>query len=187
MRRITADRRVTHLLRLRRATAWAVAVVLATGLVACTGTIGKGLTQMETFDSTRTPQEGKAQSLEVQDELVGLIPSDWIAARSTEQVSHVRKCGPSDAYSWMGLTSPTFTSPRDTDELVDSIAEHHKDSRFTVSIDKNPAGYRRVYLAGVDGEGYLIAPASKDLTKLSIYAGSPCFLLPEGMSALDTF
>ncbi|MFF2052872.1 hypothetical protein ACFVU2_14815 [Leifsonia sp. NPDC058194] len=142
---------------------------------------------METFDSTRTPQDGKAQSLEMQDELVGLIPSDWIAERRTEQVSHVRQCKPSDAYSWMGLTSLTFTAPRDIDELVDSIAEHYKDSRFTVSIDKNPSGFRRVDLAGVDGEGYLIAPATKDLTELSIYAGSPCFLLPEGMSALDKF
>lgn len=187
MRRITDDRRVTHILRLRRAAPWAVAVMLATSLAGCAGTTEKDLTQMETFDSTRTPQEGKAQSLEMQDELVGLIPSDWIAARSTEQVSHVRKCGPSDAYSWMGLTSLTFTSPRDTDELVDSIAEHYKGSRFTVSINKNPSGYRRVDIAGVDGEGYLIAPASKDLTKLTIDAWSPCFLLPEGMSALDKF
>lgn len=164
-----------------------IVLILAAGLVACTGNTGKGLTPMETFDSARTPQEGKAQSLEMQDELVGLIPSDWIAKRSTEQVSHVRTCGPSDAYSWMGLTSLTFTSPRDTDELVDSIAEHYKDSRFTVSIGKNPSGYRRVDLTGVDGEGYLVAPASKDLTKLTIDAWSPCFLLPDGMSALDKF
>jgi hypothetical protein len=172
---------------MKRTSKLLIVLVLATAMTACTGTTEKDLEPMETFDSARTPQEGKAQSLEMQDELVGLIPSDWIAARSTEQVSHVRKCGPSDAYSWMGLTSLTFTSPRDTDDLVESIAEHYKDSRFTVSIDKNPSGYRRVDLAGVDGEGYLIAPASKDLTKLTIDAWSPCFLLPEGMSALDTF
>jgi len=172
---------------MKRVSKLLMVLVLATTMTACTGNTGKGLTPMETFDSARTPQEGKAQSLEMQDELVGLIPSDWIAKRSTEQVSHVRTCGPSDAYSWMGLTSLTFTSPRDTDELVDSIAEHYKDSRFTVSIGKNPSGYRRVDLTGVDGEGYLVAPASKDLTKLTIDAWSPCFLLPDGMSALDKF
>jgi hypothetical protein len=172
---------------MRRVSKLFLALLLATAVTACTGNTGKGLTPMETFDSERTPQEGKAQSLEMQDELVSLIPSDWIAERSTEQVSHVRRCASSDAYLWMGLTSLTFTAPRDTDELVDSIAEHYKESRFTVSINKNPSGFLRVSLGGVDGESYLVAPATEDLTKLTIYAWSPCFLLPEGMSPLDKF
>lgn len=184
MNRITADRRMT-----RRLVIPLVAAVLAlTALSACAPSHpSKGMNTMESSAGSLTPEQAKAESLRMQDELVALVPAAWIAERRTEQTAHLRSCAADGLYSWSGFTGLTLNGEHDTDELVTAVASAYAKSSLTVTIDKNPKGLRRVSLTAEDGANYLVAPGPKDQTGMSIYAGSPCFRLPDGMSALDKF
>ncbi|GIT80977.1 hypothetical protein LLS1_26460 [Leifsonia sp. LS1] len=142
---------------------------------------------MDTPSMSLTPEQAKSESLRMQDELVALVPTEWISERRTQQTAHLRQCAADNLYSWSGFTGLSLNGTRDTDQLVTAVASAYSESAFTVTIDKNPAGLRRVSLTGEDGANYLVAPGPKDQSGVSIYAGSPCFHLPDGMSPLDTF
>lgn len=142
---------------------------------------------MENSGTSLTPEQAKSESLRMQDELVALVPAGWIAERRTEQTAHLRGCAADGLYSWSGFTGLTLNGTHDTDELVTAVASAYAESSLAVKVDKNPNGLRRVSLTGEDGANYLVAPSPKGQGGLSIYAGSPCFLLPDGMSPLDKF
>lgn len=148
----------------------------------------KGTHSMSTVDPSMTLEKAKAESLAMQDRLVGFFPAESIATRQTEQTAHLRRCDADGVYLWAGFTKLTFNQPIDTDTVIEAIGkEFETDGRFVVVIKTDKWGDKRVDLSSGDGAGYLITPEAKDHTDITMDAWSPCFLLPDGMSPLDTY
>ncbi len=132
-----------------------------------------------------TVEKAKAESLRMQEELIGFFPADWVSARQTDQTAPLRRCGGADdAYQWTGFSKLTFGGPKPTDTVIDQIAEHYAGSTLEVRAYDDRTGARTVQLTGADGSSYLVGPEAKDDSNVTIDAWSPCFVLPEGDSPL---
>ncbi|KQO98678.1 hypothetical protein [Leifsonia sp. Leaf264] len=143
----------------------------------------------EPSGTTMTVEEAKARALQLEDDVVAMIPAEIVANVDQRTKMRLSNCEEvEDGVTWPGETVVTFTTAQDGDALVQSIKKKlEATDPARLELDRPSDKYDRVSVGTKDGAMLIISSGADDGLTLTIASYSPCVQLAEGQSRFKDY
>jgi hypothetical protein len=133
--------------------------------------------------SSLTVYEAKHQAQSMEDQIVALVPAQYIAKSDQLAKASLLSCNSGPNYQWAGGTTIELKNAPAIESILHSISAHWKNkSDYTVEQDTAANGTPRLTISSAHGAQYLMGPTTaKGEPQFQILSFSPCFKLPSDM------
>ena len=160
------------------------------GLVACVAVVVSVLTgcaqKDDGVDKTLTIDQAKHQTQAVTQQIIDLVPSDFVALSKVRPEGILLACSPT-SLTWSGGATLTVQSDPDfTKILTDIQTAFNADPAYTTIMDTDYHGDPVLTIHDTAGSQWIVSPMKRGAT-LDISSSSPCFATPDGMQRSDSY
>ena len=165
-----------------RPSRWGLVVCVAVVLSVLTGCAQKD----DGVDKTLTIDQAKHQTQAVTQQIIDLVPSDFVALSKVRPEGILLACSPT-SLTWSGGATLTVQSDPDfTKILTDIQTAFTADPAYTTIMDTDYHGDPVLTIHDKAGSQWIVSPMTRGAT-LDVMSSSPCFLTPDGMQPSDSY
>lgn len=138
------------------------------------------------MQTSLTVAEAKNQTQDVENQIVELVPPEFVAEVVQQPQGVLLACDP-HSVSWTGGTTITAQGAPDYAQILESIRQSFdgKDD-YSSSLKTDSSGDPQLSITTTDDSLWIVGPM-KDGRLLRITSSSPCFPTPDGMQPSDRY